>query len=256
MRRLIPLLLVLTLASCQWLQLPSAPPQDPDFTRADYAALPGPVKEWVDNSRMLHIAHTIVHEGRRYIMASYGERPTGGYGIHIEDVEIGSDSIAVTVNHVDPQPGQNVTEALTYPKDIIYIDNLELPIEFIGTGDREYVPTLMGIDELPQINAESRFIKVFEPAPDSNVDETFSVKGVANVFEGTVNYILRDSSGQVALEDFLTAGMGDWYYFELDLELTAQLSDTFILEMFSYNAEDGSVINLVEIPLQRKQAQD
>jgi hypothetical protein len=244
------------LTSCQWFQTPISPPPDPDFTRVDYDALPMEVKEWVNNSRTMHIAHTKIFEGRRYILASYGEKPTGGYGIHIEDVEIGSDAIVVTIGHSDPAEGQNVTEALTYPRDIVYTENLSLPIEYVATGDREYVPLLVGIEELPTIMAESEFIKVFAPAPGSNVPETFTVEGVANVFEGTVNYLLRDTDGETTLEQYTTAGMGDWYFFEMDIELPDDFGDTFTLEMFTYSANDGSVTNLVEIPLQREQAGD
>ena len=253
-RRLLPLLLtVLLLTSCQWFQAPSPADPDPDFARVDYEALPLEVQGWVDNSRTMHIAHSKVYDGRRYIHASYGEKPTGGFGIHIEGVEIRSEEIEVIVRHSDPAPNQNVTEALTYPQDIVYTGNQNLPIEYVATGDRDYVPVLVGIEEMPEILAQSDSIKIFSPAPNSDVLDRFAVQGVANVFEGTVNYLIRDAEGSTD-EHFITAGMGDWYYFEFELDLPEELSETFTLELFTYSAQDGSVIHLIVIPLERKQA--
>jgi len=200
----------------------------------------------------MHLAHTKVYKGRRYILANYGVKPTGGFGIAIEDVEIDDEQITVIISYSDPGPDENVTQALTYPQDIVYTDNLDLPIEYVAAGDKEYVPILRGIVELPKIVAESDFIKVFTPAPNENVPQTITVEGVANVFEGSISYLLRDADGTATGEQFTTAGMGDWYFFTFDIQVPEMFSDNLSLELFSYSAKDGSIIHLVEIPLQRK----
>jgi len=257
-RRIIPvLILVLLLTSCNWLRTPQADPEpDLDFTREEIETLPGDVQDWVEDSRTMHIAQSKVFQGTRYILASLGERATSGYGIHIEDVDIGADKITVTISHTAPGPNQNVTEVVTYPQDIVSIANLDLPIEYVATGDLEYIPTLQGIEELPPIQAQSPGIKVLAPAPNSTVEDTFTVEGVANLFEGAFSYLLRDIDGTATEEQYAIAGMGDWYYYELSVTVPAELSQEFTLELFSYSARDNSVINLVEIPLNKKQAGD
>jgi hypothetical protein len=260
MRRLVPIiLLALLLTACQWLRSPADQPQPQparDFIREEWDSLPQEIKDWAENTRDMHLAHTKVQQGRRYILASLGERPSGGYEIKIQDVDIGQDKITVTVHHSSPQPDDSAPQVLTYPQDIVSVADLDLPIEYEATGDLEYIPTLVGIEELPTIQAQSPGIKVFSPAPGSTVSQSFSIEGVANVFEGNFSYLLRNADGTPGPEQSAMAGMGDWYHFRLELEAPAGLSQEYTLELFSYSARDGSVINLVEIPLKAEQAGD
>lgn len=253
MRRVLPFIVfALLLTSCRLFPAPSPEPQ-PDFTRVNLSDLPGPVKEWAENSRAMELAHTKVYQGKRYILANYGEKPTGGYSIAIEDVDIADqDKVIVTIRFTDPEKNQNVTDALTYPQDIVYIENIDLPIEYRGIGDSEYVLTLVGCEELPKIQAQSEWIKIFSPAPNTSVPQTFKIEGVANVFEGSIAILLRDENGNPTDEQSAQAGMGDWYCFTTEIEIPPQLSNNFTLEVFSYSAKDNSIINLVQIPLSRE----
>src|SRR5690606_32426351 len=158
-----------------------------------------------------------------------------------QEVDIGHDKITVTVQQSSPQPDDSVPQVLTYPQDIVSVANLDLPMEFKATGNPEYIPTLVGIGELPPILAQSPGIKVFSPAPGSSVPRSFSIEGVANVFEGHFAYLLRDADGTPGPEQSAMAGMGDWYYFRLEAEAPANLSREFTLELFTYSAKDGSV---------------
>lgn len=253
MRRVLPFIIfALLLTSCRLFPAPSPAPQA-DFTRVSLSDLPGPVKEWAENSRAMELAHTKVYEGKRYILANYGQKPTGGYSIAIEDVDIADqDKVTVTIRFTEPDKNQNVTDALTYPQDIVYIENLDLPIEYRGIGDSEYVLTLVGCEELPKIQAQSQWIKIFSPVPNTSVAQTCAIEGVANVFEGSIAILLRDENGIPTDEQSAQAGMGAWHYFTTAIEVPPQLSDNFTLEIFSYSAKDSSIINLVQIPLSRE----
>ena len=252
MKRLVPIIFIaLLLAACQLPQAPTGP--EPDFNREDFQHLPQEIQDWVENTRDMHLAHSKIHQGRRYILASFGEMPTGGYEITIDDVEIGPDKITVTINQSMPNPGQAEPQVLTYPWDMVSVARLDLPLEFKATGDLEYILTLVGDQELPQITARSREIKIFSPAPGSTVPQSFSVEGIANVFEGYFSYLLRDADGTPTEEQNARAGMGDWYPFQLDVTAPDTISQEFTLELFSYSARDGDIINLVEVPLKRGQ---
>lgn len=252
LRRVLPFIIfALLLTSCRWFPAPSPEPQA-DFTRMSLSDLPGPVKEWAENSRAMELAHTKVYQGKRYILANYGEKPTGGYSIAIEDVDIvDQKKVIVTIRFTDPDKNQNVTDVLTYPQDIVYIENLDLPIEYRGIGDSEYVLTLVSCEELPKIQAQSEWIKIISPTPNTSVPQTFKIEGVANVFEGSIAILLRDENGNPTDEQSAQAGMGAWYYFTTEIEIPPQLSNNFTLEIFSYSAKDSSIINLVRIPLIR-----
>lgn len=253
MLRRIALLLfaVMVLTSCK--TLAPAPGTDSDFTRVELEDLPDAVRQWAEDSQDMQLVHTKVYQDRKYILANYGELPSEGYVITIEDVKIGEDIITVTIDYAQPNPGDAVPEEITYPQDIVYIADSSLPIEYAATDGDEYVPTLVGIEELPKIIPESsQFIKVFSPASGSSVSSVFSVEGVGNVFEGSISYRVVDADGNPGEEKIAMAGMGDWYYFRADVD--APEAADFTLELYTYSAKDSSIINLVSIPLTTKQA--
>lgn len=136
------LLTVLLLTACVAANpdsIKNNPSTDSGFQREDMKNLPAEIAQWVKSHRTTHHAAEKVFGERRYILASYGEKSTGGYTIAIEDVVYHRDKITVTVKHSDPAPGSNVIQALTYPQDLISIANLDLPIEFIATGDQSQI---------------------------------------------------------------------------------------------------------------------
>ncbi len=93
------------------------------------------------------------------------------------------------------------------------------------------------------------FILVESPVPGETVEDTFSVSGISNTFEANVQYRLVGGDGTVLDEGFTTAtaGTGTWGDFAFDVSSAAPGEAT--LEVFEQSAEDGSVINLYEVPL-------
>src|SRR5438093_4348827 len=59
------------------------------------------------------------HGARTAVIASLGEKPTGGYGIHIERVSLQGNMLAVHARVTEPAKGSIVTQALTYPIDVV-----------------------------------------------------------------------------------------------------------------------------------------
>lgn len=129
------LLAAISLTACT----PAASPQrDIEFTRVP-KPFPPDVQQWAEAHKMSHHATEKVFQDRRYILVSYGRKSTGGYIISIETVVVSDDIITVTVRHSDPAPGANVTQALTYPQDLVWIENLDLPIEYVATGAKSSI---------------------------------------------------------------------------------------------------------------------
>jgi len=100
---------------------------------------------------------------------------------------------------------------------------------------------------------------VFEPAiwvnssvKDQLVTSPIKISGSARVFEATVSFRLRDSSGTVIAEGFTTAsegapGRGDYHG---ELAFTASGPGKGQVEVFEASAKDGSDTNKVIIPVQ------
>lgn len=210
------------------------------------------LREWVDNAaNSLYLAQSRVFGDYLYILVTYGPQSTGGYSVEITEVQVGPEVVEVKVLFSKPDPGEAVTQALTYPYDLALISAVDLPVVFNPYGAEEYLMVLYGVDYLEPITASSTWIKLFEPVEKSAVQSTLRFRGVASVFEGTILYRLIGEDGKALTEGFTTAGMGDWYYFEEELPLAGLIQETLsaALELFTISPKDGSEQDKITVPL-------
>lgn len=222
-------------------------PDDQDL-RED--VLPEEISAWVEDSLTLFLGQTRIHNGKLYLLVTYGEKPTGGYLVEITDITERDDHLEVTINFTDPAEDEMVTQALTYPYELVVIDDPGLPVDFVATGSQEYLPTLYGLEYLPVGNYGSEWIRVFRPLPGDQVENSIIVEGIGNVFEGNIQYRLLDAGGIILAEGFTTAMMGDWGFYSFELAASGLVSGSAILlELFTESAKDGSIENLVSIEL-------
>ncbi len=215
--------------------------------------IPEEIQSWIEDSRKMWLAQEKSHADALYILVTYGEKPTGGYVVDIQHVVEKEGEIFVTVHFTEPDEDEPVSMALTYPYDLYIIEDTNKPVTYLAVGAESYIPTLMGIDELEPIVAESDGIKVFAPAPEASVAASFALEGVSNVFEGTVLYELQDSEGQELDSGFTTGAMGDWGYFEAAVNVPEDVvaGEGLLLLLYTTSAKDGSIENLIEIPLEK-----
>lgn len=91
--------------------------------------------------RALERALACVVDDKVYVIASRGEKPTSGYEIAIENMEVseedGVKTLKVYTVFKDPQPGTALTQVLTYPlqvaeTDLTYLpDQIELKVQYV-----------------------------------------------------------------------------------------------------------------------------
>jgi hypothetical protein len=74
---------------------------------------------------------------------------------------------------------------------------------------------------------------------------------MSNTFEATLLYEIVDPSGRIVEEGFATAtsGSGTWGTFDFTVVYEIQYEGVGALIVFEESAQDGSRINLVEIPV-------
>jgi hypothetical protein len=98
-------------------------------------------------------------------------------------------------------------------------------------------------DQAPAILVES-------VGPGDELTSPARVRGTANTFEATLNLRLLDADGEVLHDDFATAtsGTGTRGTFDVTIEFDAQGPGTLVA--YEHSAEDGSEINVVEIPVE------
>ncbi|MCZ7525442.1 MAG: GerMN domain-containing protein [Acidimicrobiia bacterium] len=121
------------------------------------------------------------------------------------------------------------------------------PVEYVGG---EGVPAA----DLTRADAANvtPMILVESPVPGEEVTSPLSVSGIANTFEGTVNYTLTDPDGLILEEGFTTAAMeemGQWGPFELTIDFSVDREGLGALIVYEISPRDGSQQHLMEIPL-------
>ncbi|MFC0215625.1 LysM peptidoglycan-binding domain-containing protein [Paenibacillus chartarius] len=96
-------------------------------------------------------------------------------------------------------------------------------------------------------------IIVFQPMPGTRLAPGTHLTGRARVFEATVNYQIRDALGRiVARERAATASQGAPAFGHFDVQLQfdqAPSAPTGSLTVYTRSANDGSIQDLVEVPV-------
>lgn len=103
--------------------------------------------------------------------------------------------------------------------------------------------------------AGNGMITIEDPDSLSEVEDPFAVKGTANVFEGSFIIKLKACDGATIYTTYGQASgeMGQNNPYSASISFDAQYKDTeAYLEAYSLSAKDGSVENLIQIPVRLK----
>ena len=116
------------------------------------------------------------------------------------------------------------------------VDRVQLGQEGFASADTE--------EALPAILVES-------PALGAAVTSPLTIRGSANTFEATFMVELRTAEGKALYKDFVTAtsGNGTRGTFEKTIDFVVDRERPGTLVVYETSAEDGSVVNEVEIPV-------
>ena len=94
-------------------------------------------------------------------------------------------------------------------------------------------------------------IAVAMPQSGTRVSGPITIAGSANVFEATVNMRVLDGGGEVIAESFAmaTCGTGCRGDFSTQIDVPVDAEQPGTIQVFEYSAKDGSMINVVEVPV-------
>ncbi len=99
--------------------------------------LPEEIRQWIEDSRDKFGGRVRVHNGLLYILVTYGEKPTGGYHVDIEEIEKQGDTVKVTARFTEPGEDEMVTQAFTYPYDLAILEETDVEVKFQAAGDED-----------------------------------------------------------------------------------------------------------------------
>ncbi len=93
--------------------------------------IPQKIKDILPRYQNLERALACKIDEEIYVIVTRGEKPTGGYTVNIDKIEkIMEDEkfkLVVYAEYKDPEPGEVVTEAITYPYTVVKTNLNELP---------------------------------------------------------------------------------------------------------------------------------
>ncbi len=109
---------------------------DIEYTIVNPKDLDGAViQQWVSDNFQTEGTYTIECKEHfipvTYILIAAGEKPTGGYGVQIDSAQGNFEQIKVTTSLREPEKGETVTQAFTYPFVVLKVekDDREIIIE-------------------------------------------------------------------------------------------------------------------------------
>lgn len=222
-----------------------AGPHGVAFDRPDPGSLPAAVRQWKDENARRLGTHTRDEGNRTYVLVAWGEKRTGGYAVRIEEIARGRGGDVVVVRLTAPGPDQMVTQAITYPSDLVVTrEKLRRPVRFTYSGDLTLTSPLPGPrapeQKEPQAATSKNFV-VTAPTSGSVITSPVRIAGRARVFEATFNIEIEDGHNVLARETVTaSAGGPEWGTFDVTLPFASPTSPAGAILFVTYSARDGS----------------
>lgn len=229
-------------------------PQGIAFTRPDPEKLTGALGEWVRrNSRQR--GTFVRHEGSRtYLLVAWGEKPTGGYTVRIEDLARGRSS-EVAVVKLDVPSGP-VTQVISYPYDLVSAPRLQRPVvftyrdRFTLTGPLPEAGGGQGDGKDGQEGAVSQNFRITSPKPGETIQSPVRVAGKARAFEATFDIEIEDGHNVLAKRTVTArAAAPDFGDFEVTLPFEPPTNPSGAILFVTYSAKDGSRREELRLPV-------
>ena len=219
---------------------------DISWRAVDMDELPAEARVWVEQNHARRGVYVLPAGDVRYVMVAWGEKPTGGYSLDVIDVErIYSGQIGVTVHLETPGPDDMVTQALTYPHQVLEVDAGEETIVVNFMGD-SWLKDVLGepTGEDPEV-----LLRVSSPEGQPVINPLV-VWGRARVFEATFLLVVEDGHYQL-VEETITVSEGGpaWAEFAVAVTLPAHSSSSGAVIASVEDAADGEVREVAVEPV-------
>lgn len=135
MKRMIPvILLALAAVLCVGCSISKEESSDKisdvDFTVVEDIDIPDEVKEVIEERKTNPFQVAFLNGDAAYIIVGYGEQPTGGYSITVDELYRAEDGLHVKTTLLGPEKDAAVDAALSYPYIVLKTETTEEEIMF------------------------------------------------------------------------------------------------------------------------------
>ncbi|AOY75932.1 Gmad2 immunoglobulin-like domain-containing protein [Clostridium formicaceticum] len=206
--------------------------------------VPSAVKEWFQQFGNEEGAYVYQHPDATYIRINAGERPTGGYGIIVEDYLEEEYPRVILVDMMMPDDEDVVTQAIAYPSITLQIDTDMVSEYEVRTMDGETFPT------------ESKLVHAVLELPEEGeeINNPVEIRGRIIAFEGSFIVRILDDEDELIHEEHLQADAGGPYWGNFRDEVRYPVTDAEKgrVEIGEYSAKDGEYIMREQVSVRFK----
>lgn len=93
--------------------------KDLEFTVVEDADVPEQLMKIINEKKKEPFKLSYSDEDYLYIVVGYGEQPTGGYSISVNDLFLTSNAVYIDTNLIGPGENESVTNVITYPYIVV-----------------------------------------------------------------------------------------------------------------------------------------
>lgn len=104
--------------------------RDLEFSVTGEADVPEELQKIIGEKKTAPFKLTYSNDQNLYIVVGYGEQPTGGYSIAVDDLYLTDNSIVIDTELKGPEKGETPGQEKSYPYIVIKTEFLENPVVF------------------------------------------------------------------------------------------------------------------------------
>ena len=121
---------VLSLAGCTMLSSERVKLQDLGFTVLSEEVIPQELKTIIDEKKSEAFKLTYSDESYLYIVIGYGQQPTGGYSIAVNELYLAEEAIYVNTTLLGPEQKQSDNKTPSCPYIVLKTDFIDKTVVF------------------------------------------------------------------------------------------------------------------------------
>ncbi len=104
--------------------------KDLEFTVVEDADVPEQLMQIINEKKKEPFKMSYSNEDNLYIVVGYGEQPTGGYSISVDDLFLTSNAVYIDTNLIGPSETDKVINAITYPYVVVKTEFIDKSVVF------------------------------------------------------------------------------------------------------------------------------
>ncbi|MGB8455461.1 MAG: protease complex subunit PrcB family protein [Anaerocolumna sp.] len=104
--------------------------KDLEFTVVEDADVPEQLMQIINEKKKEPFKMSYSNADNLYIVVGYGEQPTGGYSISVDELFLTSNAVYIDTNLVGPSETDKVINAITYPYVVVKTEFIDKSVVF------------------------------------------------------------------------------------------------------------------------------